>query len=102
MPLPKSILCSACTRTYPEGWLRCPYCGHDPVRMRREADAARRLRAKLAARGGTRAAESQRPGRGKGKPRPGGRRPEQTGRPAAPRRPEAAAQAGAAPPQEQQ
>ena len=34
MPLPKSVLCSSCRKTYPEGWKRCPYCGHDPARAR--------------------------------------------------------------------
>ena len=36
MPLPKSILCSACRKTYPEGWKRCPYCGFDEVRARQD------------------------------------------------------------------
>ncbi|MFZ2492047.1 MAG: hypothetical protein WA208_11230, partial [Thermoanaerobaculia bacterium] len=34
MPLPKSITCSSCKKTYPEGWKRCPYCGHDELRLK--------------------------------------------------------------------
>ena len=41
MPLPKSILCAGCKKTYPEGWKRCPYCGHD-VLGAKHANIARR------------------------------------------------------------
>ena len=37
MPLPKSIQCTSCPRTYPEGWKRCPYCGFDPIEAARQA-----------------------------------------------------------------
>ncbi len=47
MPLPKSILCSACRKTYPEGWRRCPYCGHDELRLRQDAIARRFMQKKL-------------------------------------------------------
>ncbi|HEY5610907.1 MAG TPA: hypothetical protein VIL97_06860, partial [Thermoanaerobaculia bacterium] len=43
MPLPKSILCNACKKTYPEGWKRCPYCGFDPHQTRRDAESTRAL-----------------------------------------------------------
>jgi rRNA maturation endonuclease Nob1 len=32
MPLPKSVVCTSCKKTDPEGWKRCPYCGHDELR----------------------------------------------------------------------
>lgn len=68
MPLPKSVLCRACSHTYPEGWIRCPYCGHDAIRLKREADASRRLQDKLR---GRHPEKGERPGRSKGKrPRP--------------------------------
>lgn len=41
MPLPKSILCNGCRRTYPEGWRRCPYCKFDPVEAKRSAELSR-------------------------------------------------------------
>jgi len=43
MPLPKSILCKKCTRTYPEGWKLCPYCKFDPLQARRDAESTRML-----------------------------------------------------------
>ena len=45
MPLPKSVVCTACKHTYPEGWKRCPYCGFDPVQARRNAEAQARAAA---------------------------------------------------------
>jgi hypothetical protein len=47
MPLPKSILCSQCRKTYPEGWKRCPYCGHDEMRNKQEAQSRRFLQRKI-------------------------------------------------------
>ena len=47
MPLPKSVLCSSCKKTYPEGWKRCPYCGHDPLRDRLEAQARKFMQRKV-------------------------------------------------------
>src|ERR1700682_5687697 len=47
MPLPKSILCTACKRTYPEGWRRCPYCGHDELRTRQDAPARKYMARKV-------------------------------------------------------
>src|SRR5260370_36735749 len=47
MPLPKSILCTACKRTYPEGWRRCPYCGHDELRARQDAPARKYMARKV-------------------------------------------------------
>src|SRR5207302_5005115 len=47
MPLPKSILCTACKRTYPEGWRRCPYCGHDELRSRMDASARKYMARKV-------------------------------------------------------
>src|SRR5687767_10466925 len=75
MPLPKSVLCSKCRKTYPEGWRRCPYCGHDELLGRREAQARRFMEKKVQEfeqRTGTgtrkreerRPGPSQRPGRG--------------------------------------
>lgn len=100
MPLPKSILCTACKRTYPEGWKRCPYCSFDPLQARRDADASRILQRQLQQRGRafpgreqpqkSRAQRGSRPGRGDEK------RPvtgvEQTRRGAPPRPDERAAQ----------
>ncbi len=51
MPLPKSIPCKACDRSYPEGWKRCPFCGYDETRERRENASLGRLKRRLAARG---------------------------------------------------
>src|SRR5688572_32756205 len=36
MPLPKSILCTSCKKTYPEGWQRCPYCGYNATGQKLE------------------------------------------------------------------
>ncbi|MGZ5431448.1 MAG: hypothetical protein ACXWH7_00870, partial [Thermoanaerobaculia bacterium] len=47
MPLPKSVLCSACKKTYPEGWKRCPYCGHDELRLKQTRQAARYMDKKV-------------------------------------------------------
>ena len=47
MPLPKSVVCSSCKKTYPEGWRRCPYCGHDQVRVRNEAQSKRFMQKKI-------------------------------------------------------
>lgn len=47
MPLPKSVLCSACRKTYPEGWKRCPYCGHDELRQKQENQARRFMDKKI-------------------------------------------------------
>ncbi|HEY8180949.1 MAG TPA: hypothetical protein VII32_01825, partial [Thermoanaerobaculia bacterium] len=47
MPLPKSILCSACKKTYPEGWRRCPYCGHDETRARQESSSRKFMQRKV-------------------------------------------------------
>ena len=47
MPLPKSVLCTNCDRTYPEGWRRCPYCGHDALRTRQDAQSRRFMQKKL-------------------------------------------------------
>src|SRR5438128_9980090 len=47
MPLPKSILCSACKKTYPEGWRRCPYCGHDELRLKQDAAGRKFLQKKV-------------------------------------------------------
>ena len=47
MPLPKSVLCSACKKTYPEGWRRCPYCGHDELRHRQESSSRKFMQKKV-------------------------------------------------------
>ena len=47
MPLPKSVVCSHCKKTYPEGWKRCPYCGFDATRARSEAQQRRFMQQKL-------------------------------------------------------
>ncbi|HUJ14523.1 MAG TPA: hypothetical protein VL284_12120 [Thermoanaerobaculia bacterium] len=47
MPLPKSILCSACRKTYPEGWRRCPYCGHSDLDVKQESIARKFMQKKL-------------------------------------------------------
>nr|MDQ3280111.1 hypothetical protein [Acidobacteriota bacterium] len=47
MPLPKSILCTGCKRTYPEGWKRCPYCGHDELRAKLEQQSRRYMEKKV-------------------------------------------------------
>src|ERR1700757_2246442 len=47
MPLPKSIVCSSCKKTYPEGWKRCPYCGHDELRVRQDAIARKYMQRKV-------------------------------------------------------
>ena len=47
MPLPKSILCSSCRKTYPEGWRRCPYCGHDELRLKQEGLARKFMQKKV-------------------------------------------------------
>ena len=47
MPLPKSILCSACNKTYPEGWRRCPYCGHDELQIKQEASGRKFMQKKV-------------------------------------------------------
>src|SRR5204863_8577400 len=47
MPLPKSVLCAACKKTYPEGWKRCPYCGHDPLRHRQESGSRKFMQKKV-------------------------------------------------------
>jgi len=43
MPLPRSLTCNACKRTYPEGWLRCPFCGFDPQKQKRDRQIERAL-----------------------------------------------------------
>jgi len=75
MPLPQSVTCSACRHTYPDGWKRCPYCGHDPIQAKRDAEIARQARAAAPQRG------RQEQPRGKGQPRAGaqGRGPGQEG-----------------------
>ena len=84
MPLPKSLLCASCKHTYPDGWRRCPYCGYDEKRARKEAEAARIARAS------ERPAQRDRgrgPRRRDGRPGDqGGASPTSTARPAAPRR----------------
>src|SRR5436309_1050030 len=47
MPLPKSVTCSSCKKTYPEGWKRCPYCGFDESRAKAESQARRYMQQKL-------------------------------------------------------
>jgi hypothetical protein len=47
MPLPKSILCNACKKTYPEGWQRCPYCGFNATGQKLEQHAKRFLDKKI-------------------------------------------------------
>jgi hypothetical protein len=47
MPLPKSVLCSTCKKTYPEGWRRCPYCGFSEVSHKQDAQARRFMQQKL-------------------------------------------------------
>src|SRR5256885_2013084 len=47
MPLPKSILCSACNKTYPEGWRRCPYCGYDELNLKQSAPARKFMQKKV-------------------------------------------------------
>ena len=47
MPLPKSILCTACKKTYPEGWKRCPYCGFDEMRARQDGPIRKYMQRKL-------------------------------------------------------
>ncbi|HKS23426.1 MAG TPA: hypothetical protein VJZ76_11540, partial [Thermoanaerobaculia bacterium] len=83
MPLPKSVVCAACKRTYPEGWRRCPYCGHDDLRSRQESQARKFMARKVAEfeqRQGTQRKEERRGGgrRGQERPQPqGGGRPQQ-------------------------
>jgi hypothetical protein len=43
MPLPRSINCSSCQHAYPEGWKRCPYCGFDPEKQKRDRQIERAL-----------------------------------------------------------
>lgn len=43
MPLPRSLTCSSCQHTYPEGWKRCPYCGFDPEKQKRDRQIERAL-----------------------------------------------------------
>lgn len=47
MPLPKSVLCGSCRHTYPEGWRRCPYCGHDELRSKLEQQSKRFMEKKV-------------------------------------------------------
>ncbi|HKO55549.1 MAG TPA: hypothetical protein VJ276_06685, partial [Thermoanaerobaculia bacterium] len=47
MPLPKSVVCSSCKKTYPEGWKRCPYCGHDEIRLRHDAQQRKYMQRKI-------------------------------------------------------
>lgn len=47
MPLPKSVLCSSCKKTYPEGWKRCPYCGYSESAGKLEAHGRRFMQQKL-------------------------------------------------------
>jgi hypothetical protein len=47
MPLPKSVLCTNCKKTYPEGWKRCPYCGHSESAQKAEAQSRRFMQQKL-------------------------------------------------------
>ncbi len=47
MPLPRSLTCTSCKHTYPEGWLRCPYCGYDAVRLKRDQKIERALAKKF-------------------------------------------------------
>ncbi|HEV2719714.1 MAG TPA: hypothetical protein VG323_06820, partial [Thermoanaerobaculia bacterium] len=83
MPLPKSVLCSACKRTYPEGWRRCPYCGHDELRGKQESQARKfmaRMVAEFQQRHGDEPKEERRAGGRRGRQRPqreGARPPQQ-------------------------
>src|SRR3982750_2519136 len=98
MPLPKSVLCSSCKKTYPEGWKRCPYCGHDALGVRQDATARKFMQKKVQefeqkfsrerkpprpeARQGRRGGKPQqdvegRPGRGRRRRRRGARPPAQ-------------------------
>jgi len=47
MPLPKSILCKACKKTYPEGWKRCPYCGNNEIAGRQETQGRRLMQQRV-------------------------------------------------------
>src|SRR5205085_6102722 len=47
MPLPKSVTCSNCRKTYPEGWKRCPYCGFDEARAKQESQSRRYMQQKM-------------------------------------------------------
>src|SRR3954462_13868055 len=47
MPLPKSVICSACKKSYPEGWKRCPYCGHDELRAKQESQSRKFMQRKM-------------------------------------------------------
>src|SRR5688572_16195358 len=47
MPLPKSILCTSCKKTYPEGWQRCPYCGYNATGQKLEQQAKRFMEKKI-------------------------------------------------------
>lgn len=87
MPLPKSVLCSKCRKNYPEGWQRCPYCGHDELRSRLEAQSRKFMVRKVqefeqrtGVKRDDRRSDSTRPARG-GRPQPqAGPRPERAGR----------------------
>jgi hypothetical protein len=78
MPLPKSVLCSSCKKTYPEGWKRCPYCGHDPLRDRLEAQSRKFMQRKVQEFEQRTGARDRRPG--------GGRPPRPDARPQQPQR----------------
>jgi hypothetical protein len=47
MPLPRSLTCSSCQHTYPDGWRRCPYCGFDPEKQKRDRQIERALARKF-------------------------------------------------------
>lgn len=76
MPLPQSIPCNACKRSYPEGWKRCPFCGVDPLQGKRDAENARFIKTFLQKRAATLGhPETERSSRGKRERRRGrGRR----------------------------
>ena len=97
MPLPKSILCSHCKKTYPEGWKRCPYCGYDETRARAEAQQRRFMQQKLREWEQRTGASKRRDERGeRERPRPGqrDRRPEERKGQSAERRQQAHAERG--------
>jgi hypothetical protein len=84
MPLPKSILCTSCKKTYPEGWKRCPYCGYDEQQKRDDArtakDMSRRVQAWAAQKSAQGEPVSDESARGRRPDKPGRTR-ERGGRP---------------------
>jgi hypothetical protein len=76
MPLPKSILCNGCKKTYPEGWRRCPYCGHDEKSLKQDAPA-RKFMARKVQEFEQKTASTRRQGARPGRPQPQKQQPKQ-------------------------